>query len=119
LLNKKKFFVGFEWIDDMQTRKRMISGLKKWEAWKRAEFEAGNKKVEYIEASANAAASYKYHGNMMDWPGFKELPPFTGLMIESGKTDETFRLRTFERKTSFGEWKEIKATLNAVVTVIY
>jgi hypothetical protein len=56
---------------------------------------------------------------MMDWPGFKDLPPFTGLMIESGKTDDTLRLRTFERKTSFGEWKEINATLNVVVTVTY
>jgi hypothetical protein len=56
---------------------------------------------------------------MKDRPGFQDLPPFTGLMIESGKTDETLRLRTFERKTSIGEWKEIAATLNAVVTVIY
>jgi hypothetical protein len=118
LLDQKKFFVGFEWIDDMQTRKRMISGLKKWEAWKRAQFQAGNKKVEYFQEPGNAA-SYKYHGNMMDWPGFKDLPPFTGLMIESGKTDDTLRLRTFERKTSFGEWKEINATLNVVVTVTY
>lgn len=120
LLDKKKFFVGFEWIDDQQTRKRMISGLKEWEAWKRAQFEAGNKKVEKIEESGkDAHATYKYDGNMMDWPGFKDLPPFTGLMIESGKTDDTIRLRTFERKTSFGEWKEINATLNAVITVVY
>ncbi len=120
LLDKKKFFVGFEWIDDTQTRKRMISGLKKWEAWKREQFQAGNKKVEYIvEPGNDAYPTYKYHGNMMDWPGFKDLPPFTGLMIESGKTDDTIRLRTFERKTSFGEWKEINATLNVVVTVIY
>jgi hypothetical protein len=120
LLPKKKFFVGFEWIEDMQTRKRMISGLRKWEAWKRAEFEAGNKKVERIVESGNDAyPTYKYHSNMMEWPGFKDLPPFTGLMIESGKTDDTIRLRTFERKTSFGEWKEMNATLNVVITVIY
>ena len=50
---------------------------------------------------------------MMDWPGFKTLPPFTGLMVETGKHSETENLITFERKTSFGQWTENPSTLNA------
>jgi hypothetical protein len=56
---------------------------------------------------------------MMDWPGFRELPPFTGLMVETGKLEKSQTLRTFERKTSFGRWNELNSTLNAVVTVSY
>jgi hypothetical protein len=119
IVNKKKFFIAFEWIDDQQTRSRMLSGLRTWEKWKKEQYVAGNKKVEYIAPSADLLPSYKYHGNMMDWPGFKDLPPFTGLMVETGKTAETSALRTFERKTSFGEWNELQSTLNAVITVHY
>jgi len=120
IVNKKKFFVAFEWIDNQQTRSRMLSGLRAWEKWKKEQYLAANKKVEYIAPSADLPyPSYKYHGNMMDWPGFKDLPPFTGLMVETGKTPETSALRTFERKTSFGKWNEIQSTLNAVITVHY
>ena len=56
---------------------------------------------------------------MMDWPGFKTLPPFTGLMVETGKHSETEKLLTFERKTSFGQWTESPSTLNAVITIVY
>jgi hypothetical protein len=102
IVNNKKFFVAFEWIDDQQTRSRMLSGLRAWEKWKKEQYLAGNKKVEYLAPSEDLLyPSYKYHGNMMDWPGFKDLPPFTGLMIETGKSAETNALRTFERKTSF------------------
>jgi hypothetical protein len=55
----------------------------------------------------------------MTWPGFRKLPPFTGLMIQTGKDEKTMSLKTFERKTSFGQWIEIHSTLNAVVTVKY
>jgi hypothetical protein len=116
---EKKFLVGFEWIDDRATRDAMRKGLKEWEAWKYQEFKRGNPKVEYIPPDGQNAATYKYHGNMMAWPGFKMLPPFTGLMIETGKREETKHLRTFERKTSFGNWNEISSTLNAVITVAY
>jgi hypothetical protein len=56
---------------------------------------------------------------MMDWPGFRLLPPFTGLMIETGKRAETKNLIMFERKTSFGEWAVVPSTLNAVLTIKY
>jgi hypothetical protein len=118
-LNRNKFFVAFEWIDDQQTRSRMLTGLRAWESWKKEQYLAGNKKVECITDTSSQACGYKYHGNMMDWPGFKDLPPFTGLMIETGKTAKTTALRTFQRKTSFGEWTEIPSTLNAVITVRY
>jgi hypothetical protein len=119
LLERKKFFVAFEWIDDRTARAKMLTGLHAWEEWKKAQYSEGNKKVEYFATTREQHAGYKYHGNMMDWPGFKELPPFTGLMIETGKSAETKVLRTFERKTSFGDWKELPVTLNAVVTVTY
>ena len=85
------------------------------------QFETGNKNVEYIAAGRNGnnSPSYKYHGNMMNWPGFKSLPPFTGLMVQTGKDEKTISLKTFERKTSFGTWAEIRSTLNAVVTIKY
>lgn len=114
---EKKFLVGLEWIDDRKTRREMLIGLRDWERWKKAQFESGNKKVEQIGPSKSN--QYKYHGNMMDWPGFKSLPPFTGLMVETGKSKETKLLRTFEQKTSFGKWHELQSTLNAVVTVSY
>jgi hypothetical protein len=116
-LSTKKFFIGFEWIDERESRKAMIKGIHKWEAWKKDEFHSGNSKVERI--SSPSGIGYKYHGNMMNWPGFKELPPFTGLMVESGKNNETKRFRTFERKTSFGKWTELDSTLNAVITIRY
>jgi hypothetical protein len=112
-INARKFFVGFEWIDDQASRTKMVSGLREWKQWKAAQFKAGNPKVQWIAEKG----FYKYHGNMMDWPGFQTLPPFTGLMIETGKHDKTHHLRTFERKTSFGQWTEIESTLNAVITV--
>ena len=113
-LSAKRFCIGFEWIDDRQTREQLLAGLKEWEAWKKEEFKKGNPKVS-IEQSGH----YKYKGNMMDWPGFSKLPPFAGLMVETGKHEKTTALKTFERKTSFGEWKEISSTLNAVITVSY
>jgi hypothetical protein len=114
-VNARKFVVGFEWIDDQATRTKMVSGLRQWELWKAEQFKTGNASVEWVAEKG----FYKYHGNMMDWPGFQKLPPFTGLMIETGKHDKTQHLRTFERKTSFGQWTEIQSTLNAVITVSY
>ena len=119
VLNTNRFFVGFEWIEDHETRKRMLFGLREWEIWKKEQYESGNTKVQLLESSPDEKMRYKYHGNMMDWPGFKKLPPLTGLMIETGKNAITKKLRTFERKTSFGTWKEMDATLNVVVTVGY
>ena len=119
-LNERKFFIGFEWIEDQKTRTEMIRGLQEFDDWKKAEFKRGNPKVNYLEDDAgNRTTALKYYGNMMDWPGFKNLPPFTGLMIETGKSDESKKYRTFERKTSFGEWKEQRSTLNAVLTITY
>ncbi len=120
MLNQKRVCIGFEWIDERNDRIKMLAGLREWEKWKEFQFNAGNKKVQYLPPQDDQLYGYfKYHGNMMDWPGFKDLPPFTGLMVESGKKTETKNLRTFERKTSFGEWKEIASTLNAVVTISY
>jgi hypothetical protein len=120
-LNEKYFLIGFEWIDDRRTRKSLLEGFRDWEKWKKEQFETGNKNVEFIAAGSNGnkIPSYKYHGNMMTWPGFKNLPPFTGLMIQSGKDEKTTSLKTFERKTSFGTWAQIHSTLNAVVTIKY
>jgi hypothetical protein len=120
VVNKKKICIGFEWLDDRRYRMEMIKGLRQWELWKKEQFALGNKKVEYISPKyGNAGVYYKYHGNMMDWPGFKTLPPFTGLMVETGKHSETEKLLTFERKTSFGQWTESPSTLNAVITIVY
>lgn len=120
ILNNRRIFIAFEWIDERDYRLKMLQGLRHWERWKESQFRLGNKKVEFIKPQENQPAGYyKYHGNMMDWPGFKDLPPFTGLMVESGKRAETEKLLTFERKTSFGEWKETPSTLNAVITIIH
>lgn len=116
-LDEKYFCVAFEWIENRQTRKSMLEGLQDWEKWKKAQFDMGNKNAEKIINSGHA--SYKYHGNMMNWPGFKKLPPFTGLMVKTGKDKDNINLKTFERKTSFGQWNEIQSTLNAVVTISY
>lgn len=119
MYNQKRFCIGFEWIDDRITRTQMLSGLRNWEQWKKEEYDKQNPNVSYLPSDATQKGSYKYNGNMMNWPGFKDLPPFTGLMIETGKTAQTQSLRTFERKTSFGQWTEIPSTLNAVVTIAY
>ena len=120
LLNQRYVCIGFEWIDDRNDRIKMLAGLRDWEKWKESQFNLDNKKVQYIPPNENQPSGYyKYHGNMMDWPGFKNIPPFTGLMIETGKREETKHLRTFERKTSFGQWQEIESTLNAVITITY
>ena len=120
LLNERRVCVGFEWIDERKDRIRMLKGLRNWEDWKKDQYDLGNKKVQIIPQENNqTGVAYKYYGNMMDWPGFKSLPPFTGLMVENGKQPETIKLLTFERKTSFGEWKEIPSTLNAVITISY
>ena len=116
-INAKRFFVGFEWIDTRAVRARMVAGLRDWEVWKKQQYESGNKKVE--KRFVDGKASYKYVGDMRDWPGFKQLPPFTGLMVETGKSDQTRKYRTLERKTSFGKWSELGSTLNAVVTISY
>ncbi len=121
-IDAKRFFIAFEWIDDRETRDTMLKGLRAWERWKMEQFNDHNEKVEKIitkDSDGAERVQYKYHGNMMNWPGFKDLPPFSGLMIETGKKDETKKLRTFERKTSFGGWKEVDATLNAVITVMF
>ncbi len=117
VIDRRKVCIGFEWIDDRQTRIKMLEGLRDWDTWKRSEFAKGNEKVEYL--SDGKSGYYKYRGNMMDWPGFRLLPPFTGLMIETGKHAETENLIMFERKTSFGEWTVVPSTLNAVMTVKY
>lgn len=118
VITSQPFFVGFEWIEDRHKRKEMVAGLREWHNWKREQHEGGNSRVEAIP-TGEGKVQYKYHGNMMDWPGFKQLPPFTGLMVMTGKTRKTEKFRTFERKTSFGPWIELNSTLNAVVTVAY
>lgn len=117
VINSQKFFVAFEWIENRDVRSKMLAGLRQWEMWKKTEYERGNAKVERIELPSGF--QHKYRGDMMDWPGFKSLPPFTGLMVETGKHAKTQGLRTFERKTSFGDWTELSSTLNAVVTIAY
>ena len=98
----------------------MVDGLKDWENWKKEQYTVGNSKVTPLSnEDGTKSGLYKYHGNMMDWPGFAKLPPFTGLMVQTGKTDESAGYRTFERKTSFGTWAELPSTLNAVITVSY
>jgi hypothetical protein len=120
VVNEKKFLIGFEWIDDRSTRKNLLAGFLTWEEWKKEQYALGNKRVERTTIEGNnQSARYKYHGNMMDWPGFKKLPPFTGLMVDTGKNEKTIPLKTFVRKTSFGTWYETNSTLNAVVTVSY
>ena len=120
ILNERRVCIGFEWIEERDNRLKMLAGLRDWEKWKESQFNLGNKKVEFIPPDKNRPSGYyKYHGNMTDWPGFKDLPPFTGPMVEGGKKPETENLGTFERKTSFGEWQEIPSTLNAVVTINY
>jgi hypothetical protein len=116
-IDAKRFFVGFEWIESRADRAKMLAGLRDWERWRKQQYEAGNKKVE--KRMTDGKTSYKYVGDMRDWPGFSQLPPFTGLMVETGKTSQTRKYRTFERKTSFGKWTELGSTLNAVVTISY
>jgi hypothetical protein len=121
-LNQKKFFIGFEWLDDRTSRNALLKSLRQWEQWRKEQYKAGNKKVERSvtkDETGNEVIQYKYRGNMMDWPGFKNMPPFTGLMVQTGKSDQKKAYRTFERKTSQGKWKELDSTLNAVVTVQY
>jgi hypothetical protein len=119
VISERKFLVGFEWIDKRAMRTAMIAGLKEWERWKGEQYKAGNTKVELVTDDEGISNQFKYHGNMMDWPGFEKLPPFTGLMIETGKTLKTETFKTFERKTSFGPWNELNSTLNAVITVLH
>lgn len=122
VIDEAKFFIGFEWIDQRNERLKMIDGLLDWQRWKENEFKNGNPKVELIntiDMDSIPVSYYKYNGNMMNWPGFKELPPFTGLMVETGKHKKTMGYRTFERKTSFGKWNELNSTLNTVLTVVY
>ncbi|GHN00962.1 hypothetical protein WSM22_24510 [Cytophagales bacterium WSM2-2] len=120
-LMRKKFFIGFEWIDDRETRNSLLKGLKEWEKWKRDQYNSGNEKVErlVVKTPEGEHEEYKYRANMMNWPGFKSLPPFTGLMVQSGKNGKTVRLKTFERKTSMGKWSELNSTLNVIVTIKY
>jgi hypothetical protein len=119
-LTRKKFFLGLEWIDKRATRQKMLSGLQDWEAWKIRQYHQGNQKVEKMSIDQKDGSKwtyYKYHGNMMQWPGWDSLPPFTGIMVETGKNENTSALRTFERKTSFSPWAEKAVTLNAVLTI--
>ncbi|NJM26488.1 MAG: hypothetical protein HC859_14425 [Bacteroidia bacterium] len=39
--------------------------------------------------------SFKYHGNMMDWPGWQRRPPFTGLMIQTDEDEKTAAFKNF------------------------
>lgn len=121
-LNHKKFLIGFEWIEDRAARNALLKSLREWEQWKKELYQTGNEKVERIllkDENGHEIIQYKYHGNMMNWPGFKNMPPFTGLMIQTGKDEKTYSLRTFERRTSEGKWREANSTLNAVVTIRY
>ena len=118
----KKVFLGLEWIDNRETRKQLLKSLSDWNQWRVDQYLAGNEKVKKVEAVNTDGVPYtyyKYYGNMMNWEGWNAMPPFTGLMIETGKTDKTTHLRTFERKTSLGTWVEKDATLNAVLAIRY
>lgn len=115
-------FVGLEWLEDRSSREKMLAGLKEWEEWKRSQYVKGDEKVEKVISSHPNGTEwvyYKYHGNMMTWPGWDSLPSFTGLMVETGKTEATMNYRTFERKTSFSPWKEKNVTLNLVIQIAY
>ena len=121
-IHQPKFFIGLEWLNDRASRKEMLDGLKDWEAWKQSQFMEGNEKVDLVQAqhpNGEDWTYYKYHGNMMNWPGWAKLPPFTGLMVETGKQKKTIPYKTFERKTSFSPWVEKNVTLNLVVQVTY
>lgn len=111
-------FVGLEWLNNQCEREGLISGLADWERWKNREFNLKNPKIEVIYNSKGKRL-LKYHGDMRDWPGFNELPPWTGLMVETGKNAKTNHLKTYQRKVSFGKWQEIESTLNLVATIYY
>jgi hypothetical protein len=118
VFDNKSIVVGFEWLEDRKQRDSLLIGLKEWSNWKERQYLLGNKKVEMVVKN-DSTHYFKYHGNMMNWPGFKSLPPFTGLMVDDKRTSNNKEYRTFERKTSHGQWVELQSTLNAVLTVSY
>ncbi len=118
VFNRQSIVVGLEWVEDREQRNSLLNGLREWSRWKEKQYILGNKKVEIV-MNDDSTHYFKYNGNMMNWPGFEKLPPFTGLMVDDNQTSKNKQYRTFERKTSHGEWTELQSTLNAVLTVFY
>jgi len=120
VIDRNRCFIGFEWLDNPSTLTDFKHGMEAWNRWKKRQYILGNAKVEYIPSNGgNREGSYKYHGNMMNWPGFDKLPPWTGLMIEQGKDEKTERFFTYQRRMSYGDWHEVNGTLNAVLVFRY
>ena len=117
----KRFFLGFEWIEDRQTREALISSFQDWAQWKQEQFEAGDDKAirDSVVVDGETTYYYRYRGNMIKWPGFDEMPPWTGLVVDDKKRPGNEQFVTYERKMSHGVWRRSESVLNAVVKISY
>jgi len=118
---KKKFYLGFEWIEDRQNRDSLISSLQDWEKWKQDQYLKGDENAvpDTVFIDDKMTISYRYNGNMMNWPGFQKMPPWTGLVVDDEKRSGNEDFVTYERKMSFGKWHKSESVLNAVLVVSY
>ncbi len=118
----KKFYLGFEWIEDRESRAALIASFRDWGEWKEQEYENGNEKVikaDSVFVNEQYKYHYRYQGNMMKWPGWDDMPPWTGLVVDDKQRSGNKDFTCFERKASFGVWQRTGSVLNAVLKVSY
>lgn len=119
---EKEFYAGFEWISTYETRKGMMESLLDWHLWKEQQYLKGNEKVTIIdtlESGGYRRYAYYYNGNMMNWPGWDKMPPFTALKVDDQERAGNKEFHTWERKSSLAPWRRSGSVLNAVLKISY
>jgi len=121
LVPKDRFYLGFEWIENRANRDSLISSFKDFYNWKKEQFLNGDPKViaDSTIYQDKVIVKYIYNGNMMNWPGFNSMPPWTGLVLDDKDRPGNEGLITYERKMSFGKWRKRKSVLNTVLVISY
>lgn len=118
VIDQPMVYLGIEWIDDLEDRTQLFKDLEEYQLWKQEEYEKGNSKISK-ELLPDGRTVYQYKGNMMNWPGFHELPPWAALKFQKGVKDKTASFKTVRKANAFAPWDEVDGTLNVVLVVKY
>lgn len=120
-IRQTRFHLGIEWLETRSNREALVAALGDWDRWKQEQYKAGDTRVKLDSSVVGGKPhlSYQYQGNMMNWPGFEKMPPWTGLVVDDKKRSGNTAFRSFQRDYSFGPWYELRSVLNAVVKISY
>ncbi len=114
-IESDSFFLVLEWMQERAERERTRNSLASWDRWKKAQFIAGNPKVEQYGTPLESGLQLRYNGDMRDWPGFEDMDALTAIIVDDVPRLQTRNLRTYTRDHSYAKWKKQRGAANVIL----